>query len=330
VDNPRRAGARTGILVSSGAEPTSSAGEVVVPGRKLPAELVGRPFTVARAEVLLPGQHRVRMRSLAIPTSGVRVDWPGRAAPGVAELAAAVALALPRTFAYSHETAARLLELPVPAPWTPGERLHVMTPTGATRVQRSAVLAHGGLERRTTVVVDGMPVVHPVDTFCDLAGQWRLADLVAYADAMIRRWPTTHEGLADRVAHGRPTRHRARAAHAIGLARPEAASPMESRARVAFVAAGLLEPELNARILDEAGQWVATCDFVWRAARVIVEYEGDHHRTDRRQWQSDIARIRMLEALGWRVLRITATDLRAGRVPATVALIAAALAGTAA
>ena len=85
---------------------------------------------------------------------------------------------------------------------------------------------------------------------------------------------------------------------------------MESRARLHFGRAGLPEPELNAEVFAEDGNFVARADFLWRDARVIVEYEGDHHRTDRRQWQSDIQRTRLLESLGWRVLRITAADLR--------------------
>lgn len=64
---------------------------------------------------------------------------------------------------------------------------------------------------------------------------------------------------------------------------------------------------------------------VFRAQRVIVEYEGDHHRTDRRQWQTDIARHRLLEALECRVIRITARDLAADRLPTTLGLIATAL-----
>ena len=32
-------------------------------------------------------------------------------------------------------------------------------------------------------------------------------------------------------------------------------------------------------------------------------------RTDRRQWQYDIQRVRLLERMGWKVIRITAADL---------------------
>ena len=66
--------------------------------------------------------------------------------------------------------------------------------------------------------------------------------------------------------------------------------------------------------MDGIEKFIARGDFVWREAKVVVEYEGDHHRTHRRQWQHDIARTRLLEALGWRVVRITASDLRDARL----------------
>jgi very-short-patch-repair endonuclease len=72
----------------------------------------------------------------------------------------------------------------------------------------------------------------------------------------------------------------------------------------------LPEAELNAEVFAEDGHFIARVDFLWREARVVVEYEGDHHRTDRRQWQSDIQRTRLLESIGWRVIRITSADLR--------------------
>ncbi len=46
----------------------------------------------------------------------------------------------------------------------------------------------------------------------------------------------------------------------------------------------------------------------WRDFMVAVEYDGDHHRKDRRQYVKDIARLRMLEALGWRIIRVIAED----------------------
>jgi very-short-patch-repair endonuclease len=41
---------------------------------------------------------------------------------------------------------------------------------------------------------------------------------------------------------------------------------------------------------------------------VAVEYDGDHHRTDRRQYVKDIRRLEMLDRMGWIVVRVVAED----------------------
>ena len=46
----------------------------------------------------------------------------------------------------------------------------------------------------------------------------------------------------------------------------------------------------------------------WEEFGVAVEYDGDHHRTDRRQYVKDMTRLRMLEQLGWLVIRVIAED----------------------
>ena len=42
--------------------------------------------------------------------------------------------------------------------------------------------------------------------------------------------------------------------------------------------------------------------------KIAIEYEGAHHRTDRRQFEKDIRRYDELIELGWIVLRFTAED----------------------
>jgi very-short-patch-repair endonuclease len=46
----------------------------------------------------------------------------------------------------------------------------------------------------------------------------------------------------------------------------------------------------------------------WEKYKVAVEYDGDHHRTNRRQYAKDQWRLRKLGALGWVVLRVIADD----------------------
>ncbi len=53
---------------------------------------------------------------------------------------------------------------------------------------------------------------------------------------------------------------------------------------------------------------VAFLDMGWRRYGVAVEYDGDHHRKDRRQYVKDIARLRMLGEAGWIVIRVIAED----------------------
>jgi very-short-patch-repair endonuclease len=48
----------------------------------------------------------------------------------------------------------------------------------------------------------------------------------------------------------------------------------------------------------------------WEHWRVGVEYDGVQHWTDARQRTRDIDRIAELEALGWRIVRVSADMLR--------------------
>ena len=49
---------------------------------------------------------------------------------------------------------------------------------------------------------------------------------------------------------------------------------------------------------------------MYRRQRVLLEYEGDQHRTDKRRFRSDIRKYEAQQDLGWRVVRVTEDDLR--------------------
>jgi very-short-patch-repair endonuclease len=46
----------------------------------------------------------------------------------------------------------------------------------------------------------------------------------------------------------------------------------------------------------------------WEGPMVALEYDGDHHRTDRRQYVHDIRRAEMLHRLGWHVIKVINED----------------------
>ena len=272
---------------------------------------------------LVPRQ-RLRHPSLSAPTRGLRIQEPPTT---LVEQASALAVILPKPWAYSHETAAGLLGLPLPAAWMPNRPLAVLRPSHSAPVKRPYVLGHRGLEQREVITLHGLPVTDLVDTWCDLATRLGLIDLVVVGDAALNRTGMDLDVFRAAAAHRRGHRGARNRAAALPLLRVGSGSPMETRARLVFSDARLPEPTLNPDILDESGNWVARADFVWREARLIVEYEGDEHRTDRGRWQSDIARIQLLEDLGWKVLRITARDLSTPqRVAAMVDRIRRALA----
>lgn len=272
----------------------------------LPPELSRRPFTVAEAFALGVGEGRLRHSSLARPTHGVR-------RPGLAEdlihLAQATKLVLPVGSAFSHLTAARLLGLPLPARWALMEPLDVIDVTAAPKIRRAGCQGHRGLESRRVLVRNGLRVVSPEDTWCDLAasGTMDLDELIVLGDAVVhyqRGIPTAQ--LSDAVSRRRGGRGRRLMAEAMPQLRPRNNSPMETRARLLFLRGGLPEPELNVVINDQAsGQWLSDSDFVWRAQRVVAEFDGDHHRTDRQQWQNDVARRENLQEDGWAFVQLT-------------------------
>lgn len=70
---------------------------------------------------------------------------------------------------------------------------------------------------------------------------------------------------------------------------------------------GFPRPETQIPVFDESRP-VAFLDMGWSEYGVAVEYDGDHHRKDRQQYVKDIARLRMLQQLGWIVIRVIAED----------------------
>lgn len=100
----------------------------------------------------------------------------------------------------------------------------------------------------------------------------------------------------------------ARAREAIQLFDAGSQSPKESWLRVVLVQAGLPRPQTQIPVRDEFGSPFAYLDMGWDDVKVAVEYDGDQHRTDRRQYSWDVRRLEKVERLGWIVIRVLAGD----------------------
>ena len=91
---------------------------------------------------------------------------------------------------------------------------------------------------------------------------------------------------------------------AARLVRPGAESPQETRTRLCLVLAGLPEPQLQVVVRDD-GRFVGRFDMGYEEYALLIEYEGDQHRVDKRQWSTDILREERARQLGRSVVRIT-------------------------
>jgi Protein of unknown function (DUF559) len=78
--------------------------------------------------------------------------------------------------------------------------------------------------------------------------------------------------------------------------------------RIVLIQAGLPRPQTQIAVPDEFGTPIAYLDMGWEDVKVAVEYDGEQHRSDRRQYTWDVHRLEMLQRLGWIVIRVVAGD----------------------
>jgi hypothetical protein len=154
-------------------------------------------------------------------------------------------------------------------------------------------------------------VVVPEAAFAGAAGDLGVVELVVAGDWLVRLNKTTPVEL-QAYAATLTGRHSVTVRRAAALVRERVDSPPESRLRMCLVLAGLPEPECNVDLGDDSF-FIATPDLAHLVHRLLLEYEGDHHRTDRGQWQKDIRRERQLRKAGFDVQRITVETLRQPR-----------------
>lgn len=160
--------------------------------------------------------------------------------------------------------------------------------------------------------IAGISATSPTRTALDLACRYPVGKAVAAIDALARATDlkvVDVETLAERYRGRRGIR---RARRALSLVDPGAASPRETWLRLLLIRAGFPPPQTQIPVYDGYGALVAVLDMGWEGLKLAVEYEGDHHRTDRRQFYRDIRRAEAVAELGWREVRITAEDTPGG------------------
>lgn len=159
-------------------------------------------------------------------------------------------------------------------------------------------------------------VTTPSSTWAILGSRCGLHDLVAVGDAVVRRERiprtarlqqpplATLEDLRFEIDRGRRT-GLSRLRQATELIRTGSASAPETHMRLLLTQAGLPEPTLDFDVYDGRGRFLGCSEIAYPGQRTAFEYESEHHRVDRQQWNRDIEKYQDYADAGWRVIRVT-------------------------
>ena len=156
--------------------------------------------------------------------------------------------------------------------------------------------------------VDGIPVSTLARTALDL-GRYQPRDrAVARLDALMRAAPFSSEEVLLLAKRYRGARGVKLLKDALPLVDGGAASPRETWLRLIYIDAGLPKPTTQIPIFDSDGTLLRTVDLGWEEFKVVSEYDGDQHRTDRPQYVKDLRVIPKIERLGFIVERVIKED----------------------
>lgn len=272
----------------------------------LPSRYLRTPFLVADALEHGVGRERLRRADLATPTRGVRM--PADRSDFIDRVLAHGLLLRPDQH-FSHTTAARLWSAPLPRSLTDTEsELHVSTIGRGPVERRQGVVGHRiDAARAGVTTVFGVRVSTPAAFWYECRTVLGLRALVVLGDHLVGVGRlASPAGLAATVHPGDRAVVVARAA--LDLIRVGAESPMETIVRLIVVEAGFPEPELNVDVLDESGRFIGRVDMAWVELRIAVEYDGDHHRTDRDTFRHDRTRGNAFTVACWLTIHVTAKD----------------------
>lgn len=162
--------------------------------------------------------------------------------------------------------------------------------------------------------IAGIPATTPARTALDLACRYPVDKAVAAIDALARATDLKMSDVELLAERYRGRRGIARARIALQLVDAGAESPRETWLRLLLVRAGFPTPQTQIPVYGGYGELVAVLDMGWEDIKLAVEYDGDHHRSDRQQFNRDIRRAEAIAELGWTNVRITTLDTAGGAI----------------
>ncbi|MCH4851954.1 hypothetical protein LF908_06995 [Bifidobacterium pseudolongum] len=195
----------------------------------------------------------------------------------------------------------------------PRDALHVVVRTAGERHELPGVRMHvwkGLAADSIQQFANGVQCLRPAAAWVSVAMDATMLQLIQIAESMERYGLAT---LADlRAFAGAHRFHgKRRCLRALAIARPGSASVKETELRVRLELRGLPAFEINYAVPGSAydSRTEHTVDLAIAKYRLGLEYQGDQHRSDYRQYRRDREKLGALAALGWSVFEVTQADL---------------------
>jgi len=158
------------------------------------------------------------------------------------------------------------------------------------------------------MVLGDLPVTTPLRTAFDIGRRRPTRSTVARMDALLRATDIGVDDVFAIAARHRGARDLRQLETVLSLVDPGAQSPRESWLRLTLIDAGFPRPQTQIPVHCPDSFTTYYLDMGWEEMMVAVEYDGEHHRIDRWQYEKDNRRREDLERLGWIVIRVLAAN----------------------
>jgi hypothetical protein len=249
-------------------------------------------------------RHRVERGDWDVPFRGVLILGPVkdelRTRTQGAQLAVGPGLAVA-----SHITAARLHGMDGLPQAKPGDQIWLTRPLDAGRAQRAGIVQKwSALPSDDVVEVDGLLVTSIARTAVDIALMSDRETAVCVVESAMRLGVSLAEMRSLVVSR----RGRRRLESWWELADVRSANPLETRARLPLVDAGIPPDELQFPV--DVGDLVLYVDMAYRERKVAVETDGRDPHLAQAQFVWDRRKWTLLREAGWIIVHLTWADVR--------------------
>jgi very-short-patch-repair endonuclease len=175
----------------------------------------------------------------------------------------------------------------------------------SARSQVGLIVRNELLGADEVIAIGRLPVTSVARTAFDLGRHLPRGQALARLDALMHATPFSFEDVSVLTKRYRGARGLRRLRDVLPLVDGGAASPKESWLRLHLIDAGLPKPTTQIPV-HQGWRLMGVLDMGWEDYQVAVEYDGDQHRADRRQFVKDIDRLANIQDQGWVVIRVVA------------------------